>query len=221
MSAIKAIFNARKWSNISSRIFGKAGSLFSSATTKVKFGWGYLKRFWGRNPNLMNTIVGGVTVGYISRALYDNSEDARMVSERNARRFGAGGGPCGPDPYSPATLALMFSHHVDNIVVTLGAIQYTQPESDRRRELLLVFAQQYHDLIMNQSPDDTDFSVTVDKIMGSAYRLGIKPELAKNSPVLLAAMINAKDDDTNPKDIAADLTNLLYLDSFSIPLTRV
>lgn len=215
MSIFKTIFNPKTWSKVKTKIVGSSKSFFGVFSRSTKSGWAYAKKIYAKSPNTFSAIIAGVTVGFISKALFRSHEALDAVAERDARNYGIS------DQSDPHLQSRKLSHHVDVLVNTLQALSYARAGTDNYKAMLVTMGQQYHDLINNQDADMVDLSITVDKVMGSAYRLGVKPELSKDSPVVYSAMLNAKDDESNPEDIASDIINVVYLDSFRIPMMAV
>lgn len=211
-SILKNVFNPKRWRTVKNSIFKGSQSLFSKAAKSSAGAWGRVKKFYATNPSLYNAIVASVTVGFISRALFRSKDAADEVQARDENNYGTSVAD------GDAIYAAKLRHHAANLHRSAAQLQYASIDSSASRKTLVVMIQEYHDLINNLPEGMIDLAITTDRMMGSSYRLGVKPELDKRSEVIYTAMVNAKDDDTHDSVISQDLSYLIYLDSLRIPL---
>lgn len=211
-SILKNVFNPKRWRAVKDSLFKGSKSLFSKAAKSSAGAWSRVKKFYATNPSLYNAIVASVTVGFISRALFRSKEAADEVQARDENNYGTSVAE------GDSIYAAKLRHHAANLHRSASQLQYASIDSNASRKTLVVMIQEYHDLINNLPESMIDLAVTTDRMMGAAYRLGVKPELDKNSEVIYTAMVNAKDDDTHDSVISQDVSYLVYLDSLRIPL---
>lgn len=212
MSIFSKIFSPKTWKVAKTKIIGGFGRSFAWFGSKAKGGWNRVKSIYSKNPQLWNGVLISAGSIALTKAFSSTSQNLLVAEERDKENYGSTGVRLYEDKVN---------HHVGRLIELLTRLKYARHGSTQFKELLVEVTQCYHDLLHGMSPEDSDVACTTDIIIGALYRSGLKPELSKDHPSIFMAMINAKDDARSVHGVEDDILNMLYFDSFKIPLTVV
>lgn len=209
MSVIKKIFSKKSWATTYAKLTGSARSYFGMASRGCKSGWNYMKSGYRKNSSLYNSIAAGVSVGFISRALWHSNDAAEKSVERETQKYGES---------EVAVLSGSWFDSASELILLLERSSYMDKNTYAFRSLLTEIISKYHMLLSKLDVTNGDLAITTDRMMGATLRLGLKPEVSSSSDVLVSAFLRAKDEDELGMNVSSDLINMMSLASYNIPL---